>query len=274
MLTASDGVTLRTQLWTPERATKALVVLTHGHGEHSSRYGHVAAALAAGGYAVAAYDLRGHGRSGGQRGHTPSYAQLLADQHTVVAWARRTVPTAKWFLYGHSMGGQIVLAYALDHKPDAAGVVVTAPWLRLKFTPPAWKVQLGLTIGKVWPSFAMSSGLDKSQPLSHDTGHLNSMPELALSHTQITARLGADALTHGADLLTRAAEFKYPLLIMHGADDQIMDPEGTRLFYAAAGSADKILKVYPELFHEIHNEHPAQRGAVLADIGAWLDAHG
>ncbi len=270
-LTAGDRLTLRTQLWTPERSTKALVVLTHGHGEHSSRYGHVAAALAASGYAVAAYDVRGHGRSGGQRGHTPRYAQLLDDLQVVVDWAKRTIPTRQWFLYGHSMGGQITLAYALDRQPDAAGVIVTAPWLRLKFMPPAWKVQLGLTIGKVWPSFAMSSGLDQSQPLSHDTGHLNSLPEHDLNHTQITARLGADALTHGADVLARAAEFKYPLLIMHGADDQIMDPEGTRRFYAAAASADKTLKVFPDLFHEIHNEFPERRGEVLADVVAWLD---
>lgn len=116
----------------------------------------------------------------------------------------------------------------------------------------------------------MSSGLDKSQPLSHDTGHLTSLPEQDLNHTQITARLGADALTHGADVLARAAEFKYPLLIMHGADDQIMDPEGTRQFYATAGSADKSIKLYPELYHEIHNEFPERRGEVLAEVVAWL----
>lgn len=271
-LAASDGLALRTQAWTPAGPPQALVVLTHGHGEHSSRYVHVGAALAAAGYSVAAYDLRGHGRSGGQRGHTPSYAQWLDDAQMVLDWATRTLPAPKRFLYGHSLGGQITLAYALDRKPEVAGVAVSGPWLRLAFMPPPWKVKLGLTIGKLWPSFAMSSGLDKSQPLAHDAEHMDSLPERHLNHTQISARLVAEALTHGADLLARAAEFRYPLLMLHGAEDRIMNPEGTRQFFAAAGSSDKTLKVYPDLYHEIHNEYPDRRAEVLADAVAWLDA--
>jgi alpha-beta hydrolase superfamily lysophospholipase len=271
-LTTSDGLTLRTQTWLPPGAPKAVVVLTHGHGEHSSRYWHVGRALAAGGYAMVAYDLRGHGQSGGQRGHTPSYGQLMDDAQRLYDWASRTVPASKRFLYGHSMGGQITLAFALDRKPEAAGVLVSAPWLKLKYAAPAWKVNMGLAIGKVWPAFSLSSGLDKSQPMAHDTAHLNGMPELDLAHLRISARLGSDALTHGAELLARAAEFRYPLLLMHGGDDQIMDPEGSRAFYASAGSADKTLKIYPDLYHEIHNELPARRGEVLAEVVAWLDA--
>ena len=273
ILTASDGTPLRTQQWVPAGPPKALVVITHGHGEHSSRYVHVGAALAAAGYAAAAYDLRGHGQSGGPRGHTPSYAQLMADAQQVFAWAVGALPAPKTFLYGHSMGGQITLAFALERRPPVAGVVVSAPWLRLKFVPPAWKVQLGRALRQIWPGLTLSSGLDKSQPLAHDTAWLNSLPELNLTHTQISARLGADMLDHATDVLARAGTFQYPLLLLHGGDDQIMDPAGSREFYAAAGSADKTLKVYPELYHEIHNEHAAHRAAVLADLVAWLDAH-
>ncbi|MCC7362509.1 MAG: lysophospholipase [Anaerolineales bacterium] len=272
-LTASDGLKLRTQHWAPSGPPKALVMMTHGHGEHSSRYLHVGAAFAAAGYAAAAYDLRGHGRSGGPRGHTPSYAQLLNDAQLVFDWAGRALPAPKAFLYGHSLGGQITLAFALDRKPQVAGVAVSAPWLRLKFVPPAWKVRLGLTLSRVWPTFTLSSGLDKSQPMAHDTTWLSSFPELELTHTKISARLGAAALAQGAAVLAQAAEFRHPLLVLHGGDDQIMDPDGSRAFVAAAGSADKTLKVYPDLYHEVHNEHAEHRAAVLADLITWFDAH-
>lgn len=169
------------------------------------------------------------------------------------------------------MGGQIALNFALNRKPAVAGVLVTAPWLRLAFTPPAWKVRLGTLIGSVWPSFALASGLEGGQPMAHDTAHLNGLPEGELNHTKISARLGADAIAHGAEALARAAEFNYPLLL-HGSDDQVIDPQASREFYAAAGSADKTLKLYPGLFHEIHNELPERRGEVLADMIAWLDA--
>jgi alpha-beta hydrolase superfamily lysophospholipase len=267
-IAAGDGVRLRLQHWTPMGQPRALVVITHGHGEHSSRYAHVAQALNAGAYAVVAHDLRGHGRSGGPRGHIPGYAQVLDDVHAVSAWARAQHAGQVCFLYGHSMGGQITLSYALDRKPEVAGVVVSAPWLRLKYMPPGWKVRLGLALSQVWPTFALDTGLD-AVPMAHDTAHLGSMPELDLTHTRISARLGAEALSHGGALLAAAPAFSLPLLILHGEADSAMDPAGSRAFYERAASRDKTLKLYPGLYHEVHNE--TERSQVLADIRAWLD---
>lgn len=269
-LTAKDGVRLRAREWTPEGPVRALVVLTHGHGEHSSRYVHVAAALNAAGLAVAAHDLRGHGQSGGPRGHTPNYAQLLDDLQMVYDWAAERQRGITRFLYGHSLGGQITLTFALERQPTAAGVVVTGPWLRLKPPPPASKVALGRVMSRVWPAFALKSELDQML-MAHDAEHLNSLPELDLTHTTITAKLGAEALDHGLALLKRAGEFRYPLLIMHGGADAVIDPAGSQEFYAAAGSADKTLKLWPGLYHEIHNEF--ERAAILAEVRGWLEAH-
>src|SRR5262245_18100792 len=111
--TATDGLTLRSQRWTPEgaRVAKAVNVLTHGMGEHSGRYGHTAAALTAAGYALYSYDLRGHGKSGGPRGHTPSLEALLDDQQVVFEWARIENAGRKFFLMAHSMGGNIITNY-------------------------------------------------------------------------------------------------------------------------------------------------------------------
>lgn len=267
-LTARDGVRLRAREWAPDSPARALAVLTHGHGEHSSRYVHVAAALNAAGFVVAAHDLRGHGQSGGPRGHVPSYAQVLDDVQMVYDWAAKRHPGLRRFLYGHSMGGQITLWFALERKPQAAGVVVTGAWLRLNPPPPPAKVLLGRVMSRVWPSFTLNSELE-AVPMAHDAEHLNSLPELDLTHTKITARLGAEAVDHGLALLERAAEFTYPVLILHGEADPVTDPAASREFHARAGSVDKTVKVYPGLYHEIHNEY--ERAAILADVVAWME---
>lgn len=268
-LNASDGVRLRLQHWSPHVPTRALVVLTHGHGEHSSRYVHVAAALNDAGFAVVGHDLRGHGRSGGPRGHVPSYEQLLDDVQQVNDWAVKQHPDLPRFLYGHSTGGQITLTFGLDRRPAVTGVVVTGPWLRLKPPPPPSKVLLGRLMSVIWPTFTLNTELD-GVPMAHDTAHLNSLPELELTHTRLSARLGAQAVDHGQALLDRAPEYTLPVLILHGESDPIADPAASREFYERAGSADKTIKFYPGLYHEIHNEF--ERAQVLADVVAWMDA--
>jgi alpha-beta hydrolase superfamily lysophospholipase len=124
-------------------------------------------------------------------------------------------------------------------------------------------------MSRVWPTFTLDSEL-KDVPMAHDADHLNSLPELELTHTKITARLGAEALDHGLRLLERAAEFTYPVLILHGGADPVSDPAASREFHARAGSADKTVKLYPGLYHEIHNEY--ERGTILAEVAAWLEA--
>jgi alpha-beta hydrolase superfamily lysophospholipase len=270
-LDAADGLRLRARLWAPAAPPRALLLLTHGMGEHSSRYVHVAGALTAAGYALAAHDLRGHGRSEGPRGHTPNYAQTLDDIQLVYDWAAGQFPSLQRFLYGHSLGGQLTLSFALDRQPEAAGVIASAPWLRLKPPPPASKAIAGRLINSVWPAFTYDTELGPV-PMSHDADHLNSFPELDLTHTRISVRLGVGALDHGLELLRRAPEFERPLLILHGEADLTMDPAGSREFYERAGSADKTFKLYPGFYHEVHNE--IERARVLADIVDWLNARG
>jgi alpha-beta hydrolase superfamily lysophospholipase len=268
-LTAGDGTKLRVREWASPGAARALVVLTHGHGEHSSRYIHVAAAFNAAGFTVAAHDLRGHGQSGGPRGHVPSYAQVLNDVQLVYDWAVQRHTGAPCFLYGHSMGGQITLSFALDRKPEAAGVIVTGPWLRLNPPPPLAKVALGRVMSKLWPTFTLNTELELV-PMAHDAAHLASLPDLELCHTKISARLGAEALDHGLALIERAPEFTLPVLVLHGEADPVTDHTASAEFHSRAGSADKTRKVYPGLYHEIHNEF--ERGQILAEVVAWMEA--
>ena len=131
--TSADGLPLVGRCWEPAGEPRAVVCLVHGLGEHSGRYAHVAAALNDAGYAVLACDKRGHGRSGGKRGHTPSYEALMTDIDLLLAQAEQRFPGKPRFLYGHSLGGNEVLNYALRRKPDLAGVVATSPGLRTAF---------------------------------------------------------------------------------------------------------------------------------------------
>ncbi|MGH2524811.1 MAG: alpha/beta fold hydrolase, partial [Anaerolineales bacterium] len=212
-----------------------------------------------------------HGKSGGPRGHASNYDVLLDDLQLVWDWAKRENLGRQRFLYGHSMGGQITLNFALRRQPDAAGVMVSAPWLILTYMPPAWKVALARTLAAVWPTFTQSTGLDVAVPMAHDQAHLNSFPDLNLAHALISARMGFNMLTGAAAALARAPEFTLPLLILHGDDDGAMSPAGSQQFYERAASADKTFKHYAGMYHEVHNE--TERERVLKDVVEWLDKH-
>jgi alpha-beta hydrolase superfamily lysophospholipase len=254
----------------PDAEPKAALVFTHGQGDWSDRYRHVALALSAAGYAMYASDLRGHGKSGGARGHTPSYEILLDDLQLIYDWAREENPKKTLFLYGHSMGGQITLSFALRRKPQVAGVIATGPWLRLAFEPPAFLVALGGLMNRLWPTFSQSNRVDLSL-LSHDMPFIDALHDPAQYHNQITAREYFQMSAGAEYLLQHASEFDLPVLLMHGGADKIISPAGTQAFYAHARSADKTLKVYDGLYHEITNERERER--VIEDMRTWLDKH-
>lgn len=271
--TAKDGVRLSAYEWSPASAEpRAVIVLTHGHGEYAHKYEHVGQMFAERGYALQAYDLRGHGRSGGPRGHAPRYAVLLDDLDTAVAAARKRHPGKPVFLYGHSLGGQITLNYAIDRQPEAAGVVLSAPWLQLTYRPPAWKVSLAYALAGVAPSFAQDTGLKDAVPMTHDEALRASYPDPHLAHSWMSARLGVDALAFGEQALARAAELRRPVLILHGGDDGVFKPEVSRAFLERAGASDKTMIEYPGMYHEVHNE--VERARVFDDVLNWLGSRG
>jgi alpha-beta hydrolase superfamily lysophospholipase len=266
---ASDGTRLFVRSMSPQAVAKATVVVTHGRGEHSGRYRHVAEALLAREFAVVLYDLRGHGRSAGKRGDVPAYAALLDDLARVlqIAPARDRTPL---FLFGHSLGGQIVLNYLITNpRTDCRGAIVASPYLRLAFTPERWRVALAGVLRKFWPAMTLRTFLAPSR-LSRDLVHLGSLPELELIHHRISPRM-FEAIEHGAESAMRGAHrMKVPLLLIHGADDSVTSVEATREFFAAAGAADKTLEIFPGMLHETHNE--LGREQVIETIVRWIEA--
>jgi alpha-beta hydrolase superfamily lysophospholipase len=162
-----DGLSLFGQSWQPEDRPRAVVCLVYGLGEHSGRYTHVADQITQAGYSLIAFDLRGHGQSEGPRGHTPSYEALLNDVNFFLNEVDKNFPELPLFLYGHSLGGNLVLNYVIRRQPKLKGVIATAPWLRLAFEPPSFKIILAQITNYIWPSFSQKNGLD-TKVLSRD----------------------------------------------------------------------------------------------------------
>jgi len=263
---APDGVPLAWYRWDPPGKSRGTVCLHHGHGEHAGRYHHVARAFARAGFAFLAFDARGHGRSGGPRGHSPSYARLLDDLDLVLARA----PAGPRLLYGHSMGGQIVLTRLLRDSGGFSGAIITGAWLRLAFPAPAGKVLLARLLYALAPSVTLPTQLEQAA-LSRDPAVVAAYAADPLVHDRISFRLGIDLLDGGTSILRRAGELRTSLLLMHGEADRIMDCAATRTVHDRAGSTDKTLRLWPGLYHEIHNEPEWE--TVVEVATRWARAH-
>jgi len=241
--------------------------LVHGIGEHSGRYVQVADSLTQAGYILISFDLRGHGKSEGPRGHTPTYEALMNDIFSLLEVANQQFPQLSFFLYGHSLGGNLVLNYILRRQPQFKGVIVTAPWLCLAFEPPAFKIILGKITNQLFPAFSQKNGLD-TKVLSHDAEVVHAYENDPLVHDHISARMFIGIYQSAQWALEHASEFSLPLLLMHGGDDKIISVEASHEF------ADKInenctFKIWDGFYHEIHNEPEKEK--VFKFMVDWLD---
>jgi alpha-beta hydrolase superfamily lysophospholipase len=179
----------------------------------------------------------------------------------------RRYPGLRRFLYGHSLGGNLVINYGLRLTPDLAGVISTSPGLRTVFTPPSWKMNLGKLLYNLWPSARLSNGLDR-RAICRDPRVVNAYETDPLVHDRLSARLGLEILRSGEWALAHASEWTLPLLLMHGDQDEITSANASRRFAESAGERC-TLKVWPGLYHEIHNE--PEKSQVLAFLVDWLD---
>ncbi len=262
-----DGLSLFGQNWQPEDRPRAVVYLVHGIGEHSGRYVHVADSLTQAGYTLISFDLRGHGKSEGPRGHIPSYEGIMQDISSLLEVTNKKFPQLPLFLYGHSLGGNLVLNYVLRRQPHLKGVIATAPWLRLAFEPPASKIALGKMTNCIWPSFSLKSGLD-TKALSHDLEVVHTYENDPMVHDHISARMFISFYQAGQWALEHASEFSLPLLLMHGGDDKIISVKASHEF-ANTKTKNCTLKIWDGLYHEIHNE--PEKEEVFKFLIDWLD---
>ena len=261
-----DGTKFYVFGWEPDKKPKAFVCLVHGHGEHVGRYAHVGEAFAKAGYVLAGFDARGHGKTSGPRGHAPSYDALMDDIADFLAQMQMRYPGLPRFLYGHSMGGNQVINFALRRKPDLMGVIATDPWLKLAFDPPAMQVTLGRMMNNIVPGFTQKSGLETAA-LSRDPNVVQAYKDDPLVHDKISARLFVGMYESGLWALDHAAEFTLPLLLMHGTADRLTSAEASRQF-AERGGKNITWRAWDGFYHEIHNE--PEKAKVIKVMVDWI----
>ena len=268
--TTRDGLQLQAREWA--HATKdprAVVCLVHGYAEHGARYGHMAAELTRSGFVLMTFDLRGHGRSGGKRGHTPSYEAMMDDISLLLDEAARRYPGLPRFLYGHSMGGNLALNYTLRRRPDIRGVVASSPWLRLARQPRWIVVLIARIMNKLTPSTTLKIKLDASG-LSHDQEVVRAYMNDPYVLNEISFRLFTGIYDSGRWAMDYAYMFPLPLLIFHGDSDPVTSPEASKQF-AATVPGKCTLKIWKGLFHETHNELKKQE--VITFVKGWMERH-
>jgi len=265
-LKTADGLDLYLRRWQAEAPHQWTFVIVHGLGEHGGRYQHLAAWFTPLGATVYAMDHRGHGRSGGQRGHAPSLKALLDDVDLVVQRARGE-SGGPLVMIGHSFGGLMGLAYALDSPGKLDKAVFSAPALVPKVKVPAWKQALASVLPRIAPKTSFANEIDPTV-LSHDPAIARAYTSDTLVHNQITAGLYASIIARGETFIARAPELQVPFLLLHGRDDQIVDPIGSQRFFAAATAPGRAFILYPGLYHEIFNE--VEQEKVFQDIESWL----
>ena len=247
----------------PNASPWARVLLLHGLNEHSGRYEHVGAALAAAGVDVHAHDHRGHGRTWGRRSYLESFSEFLDDVEDHVEDLRAMEPSAPLALVGHSMGGLIAHAYCVDDRP-LPDVLVSSGAALASVGVPGWQRRLASVLARVAPKLSVGGKIDGAI-LSRD-------PEVGLSYLNdplvpsgVTAALG-HSLLEGMQLVARSLDrLNVPTLALHGGADELVPPAATEMLEGRPGIERRVL---PELRHEIFNEIGHEQ--VIAAVVEWL----
>jgi acylglycerol lipase len=262
----TNGQILRGMIQSPGEDAKAVILMVHGIGEHIQRYAYWSDLFRKERIAFAGVDLPGHGRSDGRRGNIKSYRLLEEMINIMIDSCRRTFPGIPIYLYGHSLGGGIVLEYILRVKPRIQGAIVTSPWLRLAFEPPKLKVMLAAAMKNLLPGLIQPSGLNVTH-ISHDENVIENYKADPLVHDKISLSLFNLAISAAKYSLEHAAELGIPTLIIHGSDDLINSPNGSREF--AEKSENVQFRVWAGGYHELHNE--PFKDEVFRYIVNWID---
>ncbi len=258
-----DGVELYHQQDIPENP-KAIVVIVHGLGEHSGRYNYVTEVLNSFGYGVFRFDNRGHGKSGGARGYLKHYSTFIEDTNVIVELAQEQFPELPIFMLGHSMGGYITASYGVKYPHKLRGQIFSGPAV----SPiPTFEEIKKLDVDRN-PLMSIPNGLShlicRSEKVVED--YKNDPWNLQAFTLKLLTTFGVEGIDY---LQKNLAVYKYPCLLMHGENDQIVPKAASESFYDQCSSPDKTLIILPDLYHEILNEE-VEKVEILNKIVQWL----
>jgi alpha-beta hydrolase superfamily lysophospholipase len=254
------------QVWRAPGTARAVLINIHGLGDHSGLYPALTEHFPPRGITLHAMDLRGNGRSQGQRAYVERWEEYREDLARFVALVREEEPGRPLFLLGNSLGGLIVLDYALVSPQGLRGVIAASPALG-RLGVPAPLLALGRMLSRVWPRFSLRTGLDLSG-LARDPAVVEAVLADPLFHRVGTARLSTEVLAAIARVQAGAPDFPLPLLVLHGSADRMVPPDGSRAFVARVGHPDRELREYAGAFHVLFADLDRER--VLTDVEQWI----
>jgi len=244
--------------------------LVHGFGEHSGRYRYFVERLCAAGIAVFAFDLRGHGKSEGRRGHVVSMADFRGDLSAFLALVDAQRPGIPRFVFGHSMGSLVVLDFVLRKPHGLTGTIISGAGMEPAGVATPVVVLLARTLAAVWPVFPLRLPVDATG-LTRDKNEIDAYESDPLVHNTSTTRMARELLDAIEWIRTHPGDLQTPLLMLHGEADSVNLPSGSRNFISGVTVPDKQLILYPGAFHELHND--LDKGRELTDLVNWLRAH-
>lgn len=268
--TGAGDVALYYQAWLPlNRQHRAVLVNLHGLGDHSSLYPSLAGHFPGRGIALYAYDMRGNGRSPGQRAYLRQWEEYRGDLHAFLIQVREREGNPPIFVLGHSLGGLVVLDYALNHPDGLAGVIAAAAPLGDVGVPPIL-MALGRIMSRVWPRFSLEVGMDLSG-LARDPAVVNTVLADPHFHRRGTARLSTEVTAAIERVQAQAANLSVPLLMLHGSADRMVPPDGSRHFFSKVRYPDREFREYPEAYHSLFADVGYQE--VLTHLERWIEDH-
>jgi acylglycerol lipase len=261
------GLNIFVRSWRPTTNARGVVVIVPGFNAHSGYYGWVAQQLTAIGLAVYAVDLRGRGKSDGERFYVEKFADWVSDVGTVMALAKSREPGLPVFLLGHSAGGVVSCVYTLEHQEKLAGFICES--FAFQVPAPDFALAVFKGLSHVAPHARILHL--KNEDFSRDPKAVQAMNEDALiAHEIQPTQTLAEMVRADERLKNEFPRITLPLLILHGTADKATKFSGSQLFYERAGSSDKTIKLYEGHFHDLLND--IDKESVIADIKSWIAA--
>jgi alpha-beta hydrolase superfamily lysophospholipase len=263
---ARDHLRLFWEADTPDQP-KAYIGVVHGYADHCGRYRGVIGHLVSQGFAVHAFDYRGHGQADGRRGHCDSFSEYIDDLNLFWERLHSAAGSKKVFLLAHSHGGLIAILWLKNQPKDLAGLLLSAPYLKLGFEPPTIKVVAAKMVEKIIPWFPFKNELTFDQ-LSTDPEVQKATERDPLYNRTVTPRWFSQSMLAQQEASNGGQWLRQPALVFLGSDDTVASVAATKAFYGTIASADKTYKEYPGMRHETMND--LRRDEVWKDISNWI----
>src|SRR5262245_24447789 len=264
---SAKGLKIFVRSWVPESRPRAVIVVCHGVNSHGGQYLSVGEQFAAAGLAAFALDLRGRGRSEGERFYVEDVADYVSDVANTIALAKSRHPGLPIYLLGHSAGGVVSATYVLDNQAELAGFICES--FAFQVPAPGFALAAIKGVSHIAPRLPVLKL--KNEDFSRDPRWVERLNNDPLIAHEVQPAITVAALVRADERLhDEFPSITLPVLIMHGTSDKATVCQGSQFFYDTVGSKDKTLKLYDGHFHDLLNDVGKEK--VMSDVMDWLNA--